>query len=206
MALTHLATQCGVSTTQLQQLLKGKVSASISTKLGVPASALQVFINGKNSTHLASKLGITSSALKELRKNLDTQGAVGFLLGLITPSNQPIQTMKVVILHETGHTTQNLNNLELDEDTQELMIKSAENTGFKLTQHYHYIQNIFINDQIVPFGYSVDSEAFFSSDEGQTAKTPPMFNTNDTLFLNISKLSRTIPANSKVYITGHQNK
>ncbi|WP_299461910.1 hypothetical protein [uncultured Microscilla sp.] len=85
MALNHLATKCGISTNQLQQLLKGKVSASISSKLGVSANTLQAFINGQGCPALANKLGMSSIALKELRQTLDKQGAIGLLIGLLTP-------------------------------------------------------------------------------------------------------------------------
>lgn len=71
-----------VTTSTLEDLIKGKVRIGISNRLGCTTSTLQQFVNGGTSLALARKIGCTSSTLQQLRRVIGMDGAVGLLIGL----------------------------------------------------------------------------------------------------------------------------
>lgn len=83
MSLTSMASKCGVTTTTLEELIKGRVGTSVGGRLGATSSSLQTFVDGGTSTGLSGKLGITSSTLQDLRKAIGKEGAIGLLIGLM---------------------------------------------------------------------------------------------------------------------------
>lgn len=82
-----LASKCGVMSSSLEDLIKGKVGIGVANELGVLSSSLQQFIDGGTSLGLAQNLGIVSSNLQELRNKLGEDGAKGFLIGLLIAAN-----------------------------------------------------------------------------------------------------------------------
>ncbi len=78
-----IGSRCGVTSSNLEALLSGKVSISVAGRLGVTSSSLQAFVDGGTSISLAGKLGISSSNLQELRKGLGKEGAIGLIIGLM---------------------------------------------------------------------------------------------------------------------------
>jgi transcriptional regulator with XRE-family HTH domain len=83
MSLMSLAARCGVTTSTLQELLRGRVNISVGTRLGVLTSSLQTFVDGGTSLGLASKLNMLSANLQELRGVIGRDGAIGLLIGLM---------------------------------------------------------------------------------------------------------------------------
>jgi hypothetical protein len=82
MSLIGLASICGVTSSSLKDLMKGRVGVGIAGRLGVTSSSLQKFVDGGTSIGLASELGILSSNLQELRDSIGREGAIGFLIGV----------------------------------------------------------------------------------------------------------------------------
>jgi hypothetical protein len=83
MSFTTLGTKCGVTSTTLDELIKGRVSTSVGSRIGATSSSLQTFVDGGPSTGLAQRMGITSTSLQELRKAIGKEGAIGLLIGLM---------------------------------------------------------------------------------------------------------------------------
>jgi hypothetical protein len=83
MSLIGAAGKCGISTSNLVDLLNGRGSVPVAASLHVTTTSLQTFINGGNSLALAAEMGITSASLQELRTKLGPQGAAGLIIGLM---------------------------------------------------------------------------------------------------------------------------
>lgn len=84
MSLIGIAAQCGIMTSTLKDLLRGKVGIGVGGQLGVLTSSLQEFVNGGTSIGLASLMGTTSGNLLILRKAVGKEGAIGILIGLMS--------------------------------------------------------------------------------------------------------------------------
>ena len=82
MASVGIASQMGITTAALDDLIKGSVPIGIAARLGTTPASLQDFVNGGTSGALASALGATPAALQELRSEIGQQGAIGLLIGV----------------------------------------------------------------------------------------------------------------------------
>lgn len=82
MSSVGIASQMGITTSALDDLIKGSVPIGIAARLGTTPASLQDFVNGGTCSALASALGTTPSALQELRTDIGQQGAIGLLIGV----------------------------------------------------------------------------------------------------------------------------
>ena len=83
MSLSGLAGVCGVSSTSLEELTKGRAGPGPAGQIGVSSTSLQSFINGQTSPGFAGELGISSTTLQELRLKIGKEGAAGFIIGVM---------------------------------------------------------------------------------------------------------------------------
>lgn len=83
MSLIGIASKCDVTSSSLQDLIRGRVSIGVAGQLDCTSSSLQTFVDGGTSIGLAGRLGTTSSSLQELRKLIGKEGAIGLLIGLM---------------------------------------------------------------------------------------------------------------------------
>ena len=88
MSLLKLASNMGVTTSTLTELINGKVTISIGKQLGCMSSSIQQFVDGGTSQSLASKMGCMSSDLQELRIRIGKQGAIGLVIGLCIKTHE----------------------------------------------------------------------------------------------------------------------
>ncbi len=82
MSFDNTATQLGISTSAIEQLLNGYASEGMAEVLGTSSSAIQKFINGQASDSIAEMISVNTSELQHIRNKLDKSGAIGFILGL----------------------------------------------------------------------------------------------------------------------------
>jgi transcriptional regulator with XRE-family HTH domain len=82
MSFDDTASQLGISTSAIEQLLNGYATEGMAEALGTSSSAIQKFINGQGSDSIAETIGVNSSELQHIRNKLDTSGSIGFILGL----------------------------------------------------------------------------------------------------------------------------
>lgn len=79
-----VAIRAGIPPADLDSLLNGRAYASVSGKLGVAASNIERYVNsGSASDDLAKSLGVNMLAAEELGKNLDRNGRIGLLVGVM---------------------------------------------------------------------------------------------------------------------------
>lgn len=81
MSLSSLAVSIGVEQPELEKLLAGRASLAIAKKLGVTRMDLQRFIKGEVSKSMAYALGILQPQAQELRDRMETEGAIGIIVG-----------------------------------------------------------------------------------------------------------------------------
>ena len=82
MSSVGIAAHMGITTSALDDLIKGSVPIGLAARLGTTPASLQDFVNGGTSSALASALGTTPASLQELRSDIGQQGAIGLLIGL----------------------------------------------------------------------------------------------------------------------------
>jgi hypothetical protein len=86
MGLVGIAGSAGVTSSTIENLMAGEVTAGIGGRLNTPSSSLQEFVDGGTSVGLAVNIGTTSATLQELRNRISKEGAICFLLGLACSS------------------------------------------------------------------------------------------------------------------------
>lgn len=84
MSLISIAGTCGVTTSNLERLVRGEVTPGVAGKIGITMSSLQTFVDGGTSVGLAGILGTTSSNLQDLRNQIGKQGSIGLIVGLMS--------------------------------------------------------------------------------------------------------------------------
>jgi hypothetical protein len=87
MSLMDIALRAGVPLTDIEELVRGNVTATIAERLGVPMLALQEFVShGEATAAVAHRLGMSMAAAEELARPLGLEGAIGLVLGLLLES------------------------------------------------------------------------------------------------------------------------
>ena len=78
----------------------------------------------------------------------------------------------------------------------------AEATGYLLQKDYGHITHLFIGVTPMLVGEAISAMAFFSADNGATAKLPGDFKVGDELFVDASKTKVAFPTGKLVQLTG----
>ena len=82
MSFESIASHIGTTTNSIEQLLNGRASDAMADPMGLSSSAIQKFLNGQASDNIADIINISSAELQHLRNELDSGGAIGFILGM----------------------------------------------------------------------------------------------------------------------------
>ena len=83
MSLLGVASSIGVEQSELENLVAGRVSSGIAKKLGLRRMDLQRFVKGETSMSMAYALGMTQQQAQDLRDRLESESAIGIILGLL---------------------------------------------------------------------------------------------------------------------------
>lgn len=83
MSLVRAKQRAGLPANSLEELLAGKASVPLSQGVGSALNLVQDFLDGDVKAGMASALGLPLVQAQELRDRLGSEGARGFLLGVL---------------------------------------------------------------------------------------------------------------------------
>lgn len=137
-------------------------------------------------SHLGKRLVVTS-------KGSGKKGAHVIGSDPVTIEAKTLGMPVITPLKESGQTTK---------DVLDTTNAGAEATGFVLAQDYSHIIQVYLGVSPLLVGQTTSSMAFFSSDNGATAKLPGNFKTGDELFVDASLTKVAFPTGKLVQLTG----
>jgi len=83
----EIANRARVTLSDLDSLIRGKVTANVAERLGISMKDVEDFIRGSASAEMTKCLGLTAmSAAEELARVAGRDGAIGIVIGLLIAS------------------------------------------------------------------------------------------------------------------------
>ncbi len=89
MSLLAIASAMGVSTGDLERLLRGESTIEIAERAGVMNRSLQEFIDGHASFGVAPMFHSLATNVQELRDRIGRDGAIGLIVGYCLTAPKP---------------------------------------------------------------------------------------------------------------------
>jgi hypothetical protein len=92
MTMKHvsLATRFDLTLFDLNELLKGNVTAAVALRLGVTPGAVSCFVDGRTHIEMTKRLGLDPPAvMNDLSASLGREGAIGFLVDILFAESTP---------------------------------------------------------------------------------------------------------------------
>ncbi len=81
MSLLAIAAAMGVSTSDLERLLRGEPTVELADRTGVSTRALQEFIDGHAGFAVAPMFHAMAANVQEVRDRIGREGAIGLIIG-----------------------------------------------------------------------------------------------------------------------------
>jgi hypothetical protein len=88
MSLLGAASAMGVTTSALEDLIRGEIRPSVASKFGATSSSITEFINGRAGVGVSGATGMLTSTLQELRDSIGRDGAIGLVIGVCIGKNR----------------------------------------------------------------------------------------------------------------------
>ncbi len=92
MSLLAIASAMGVSTSDLERLLRGESTIEIAERAGVMSRSLQEFIDGHANFGVAPMFHSLATNVQELRDRIGRDGAIGLIIGYCLTAPKPEET------------------------------------------------------------------------------------------------------------------
>ncbi len=89
MSLLAIAAAMGVSTSDLERLLRGEPTVEMADRTGVSTRSLQEFIDGHAGFGIAPMFHSMATNVQELRDRIGREGAIGLLIGYCLTAPKP---------------------------------------------------------------------------------------------------------------------
>lgn len=89
MSLLAIAAAMGVSTSDLERLLRGESTIEVAERAGVMTRSLQEFIDGHANFGVAPMFHSLATNVQELRDRIGRDGAIGLIIGYCLTAPKP---------------------------------------------------------------------------------------------------------------------